>query len=186
MTIRRKYYYEQYELPFNPNSEPVKVEGNTLVFLVQDESPFDPFEEFDMGEFYQFNPRNNHGVERPSIEDFKRLVRANPGRVFTVDCYGDRYGIGPRVTVADCRNKRGQYSTAERLLDDADGYYIVPDDVPEDSREQYARGELATYNAYCEGDVWGICRWTYDDNGTLTDRDEVWGYYEREYAESEV
>jgi hypothetical protein len=74
-------------------------------------------------------------------------------------------------------------------IEDADGYYIAPDDVNDPAT--YAKGIMGTYSAWAEGDVWGVCVWLYnkvdgewelDESG----RDECWGYYGRKYAEAEL
>jgi hypothetical protein len=184
---------ETFPLPFNPESDPehTYISENglkaVLAFLVRDESPEDPFEMYDEGEFYQFDRRRIHDVSRPDIEEFKRVVRANPGRVVTADSCGDGYRVGELVTVADCRNfktakynKRGDSCRAETLLDRADGYYIVPEDATDPFK--YAQGALETYSQWCNGEVYGVCVWTYTresiaDQWDDPKRDECWGYY---------
>lgn len=193
-----KHYLEmddnKFPLPFDPGGEPAHfyLSANGLKaivgFLVQDDSPADPFEEFEEGDFYQFDHRYKHDTPRPDIEDFKRIVRANPGRVVTVDRCGDGYRAGELVTPADCRGREN--SRAERLLDDADGYYIVPEDVTDAAR--YAKGAIEQYSAWCEGDVYGVIVWEYtresiDDAWEDPGRDmEVWGFYGYRYASEEL
>jgi hypothetical protein len=83
-----------------------------------------------------------------------------------------------------------------------DGYYIVPDDVPEP--QSYAEGVMETLTQYLTGDVYGVCVWTYtrtytawdiDGNGILgeytawsePDRaNECWGHYGYKYAKTEL
>lgn len=185
---------ETYPLPFNPDSEPVHVYQaanglkTVVAFLMHDDSPADPFEEFDEGEFYQFNRNHKHYTQRPDIEEFKRIVRANKGRVVTVDSCGEGYRAGELVTPAQCRDKNGTCE-AEDILDRADGYYIAPEDAADPLK--YAKGAIKTYSAWCEGDVYGVCVWTYTrasikDEWEEPKRDECWGFYGYEYASEEL
>jgi len=180
-----------FPLPFDPEGDPQHVyiapDGLTavLAFLVRDDSPEDPFDG-DEGEFYQFNSRSIHYEERPDIDKFKRLIRANPCRVFTHDgtdnCHGPgttrcKITAGP-FTVADTK---GTDSPAEQALDNAYGYYIAPDDVTDPT--SYARSTLETYSQWCNGEVYGCIVWTYTRDSIAEqwgepDRDrECWGYY---------
>lgn len=200
MTTKKQteYYYEHdeesFELPFDPEGDPdeIYISANglkaVLAFLVRDEFPADPFEEFDEGDFYQFGRDYKHYTPRPDIEEFKSIVRANPGRVVTVDSCGDGYRAGHLVTPQMCRGDRrtGENSEAEKLLDDSDGYYIAPEDAT--NPEQYAKGSIEQYSAWCEGDVYGIAIWEYTRSSISkpwedTDRgNECWGYYGYKYA----
>lgn len=179
---------ESFPLPFDPEGDPehVYISANglkaVLAFLVSDDSPADPFEEFDEGEFYQFNRSYKHDATRPDIEEFKRIIRANPGRVVTVGSCGDGYSAGELLTPKDCRGDKrtGENSRAEQLLDDADGYYIAPEDAADPLK--YAEGSIETYNQWCNGEVYGVCVWTYTrdsiaDNWEDPERDECWGFY---------
>lgn len=200
------HFFEHYErehdtehsfpLPFDPQGDPehIYISANglraVLAFLVPDDSPEDPFS-WDEGEFYQFDCSYKHHTPRPDIEDFKRIIRENPGRVVTVCSCGDGFKVdaGP-FTVADTRNRRTQpqcprwTSPAEEALDDAAGYYIAPADATDSA--EYAAGALRTYSQWCNGEVYGICVWIYErasiaDDWELTDRDaECWGYYGRD------
>lgn len=185
---------EIFPLPFNPESEPEHVyqAANGLktvaAFLVHDDSPADPFEEYDEGEFCQFNSRRKHYDPRPTIEDFKRIVRANKGRVVTVDSCGEGYRAGKLVTPAQCRNKNGTCE-AEQILDDADGYYIAPEDATD--LLDYATRAIKTYSEWCEGEVYGVCVWTYtrasiSENWGGPEQNECWGFYGYEYASEEL
>lgn len=192
-------YYERdhdtdhmFPLPFDPEGDPqhIYIAPNglkaVLAFLVRDDSPADPFEEHDEGEFYQFNSCMIHDTSRPEIDDFKRIVRANPGRVVTVASCSDGYRAGTLITPAMCRNinsKSGRpvTSPAERELDSADGYYIVPEDATDPL--QYATGSIEIYSQWCQGDVYGVVVWTYtresiaDDWTDDPERNECWRYY---------
>lgn len=176
--------------------------------LDQDQDAQDPFETFDEGEFYQFDRGYKHYCSRPDIEDFKRIVRANPGRVVTHSGTGNNHGPGTArcypesvITPQMCRgNKRtGENSLAEQLLDNCDGYYIVPEDVT--NVLDYAEGALETYTQWCNGEVYGVCIWAYrrdfaeydlDGQGAPgefteweeVDRNECWGHYGYDYAET--
>ena len=184
---------ETFPLPFDPEGGPEKVyvaENGLkaiLAFLVRDDSPADPFEEFDEGDFYQFNNRYKHYTPRPDIEEFKRIVRDNPGRVVTVDSYGDGYRAGELVTSKMSRGDKrtGENSKAEKLLDYSDGYYISPEDATD--YYQYAKGSIETYSSWCEGDVYGVIIWEYKRDSIAKswedpDRNECWGYYGYAYA----
>jgi hypothetical protein len=195
--IRRHtdYMFEHYErahdtehifpLPFDTESDPelIYISENglkaVLGFLVPDNSPEDPFDG-DEGEFYQFNSRYNHDISRPDYGDFKRIIRANPGRVFTVCTAGDGYAVdeGP-FTVADTKGSNG--SISDQAIDYAAGYYIAPEDATDPAA--YAKAVLGTYSDYCNGNVYGVVVWIYerssiDDSWGEPDREnECWGYY---------
>lgn len=203
MTIRRHIhtthtldYYERehdtehtFPLPFDPQGDPehVYIAPNglkaVLAFLVPDDSPEDPFKVFDEGEFYQFDRSRIHDTARPDIEDFKRIIRASPGRVVTVCSTGDGFATdSPPLTPADTRDRQGSgTSAAEQYLDHADGYYIAPKDVTDPA--SYADGAVETYSQWCNGEVYGICVWIYTresiaDDWEDPDRDsECWGFY---------
>lgn len=179
---------EVFPLPFDTEGGPehIYIAANglkaVLAFLVRDDSPADPFEEFDEGEFYQFDRSYKHDTSRPDIEEFKCIIRENPGRVVTVDRRGAGYCAGVLLTPKDCRGDKrtGENSRAEKALDDADGYYIVPEDATDPL--QYAEGSIETYSQWCEGDVYGVVVWTYTrdsiaDSWEDPERYECWGYY---------
>lgn len=166
-----------FPLPFDPQTDPehVYIAANglraVLAFLVPDDSPLDPFDDFEEGEFFQFNRQQAHYKPRPELENFKRIVRANPGRVFPVYQYGDEYRADSTPFNSQCDG-----------LDYADGYYIVPDDATNPAR--YAAGSMKTYSQWCNGNVWGVCVWTYSrksyaDPWGEPEREECWNYYGR-------
>lgn len=177
--------------PFEEGTEQLKIEGNkaTLGVLVRDEDPGDPFVEWEEGEFYQFDPHYIHNVERPDLEGFKRIVRAHPGRVVLVYSRGDGY-FADKVALDVChtKNVRVIHQCKEcyvEEIENADGYYIAPDDVTDAAR--YAKGSIAEYSAFCTSDVWGVCIWHYVREGEEwelqeDERDECWGYYGWKYA----
>jgi hypothetical protein len=178
----------------------ITADGQTAVLgcLAQDDSPEDPFEAWDEGTFVQFNSRYMHNTDRPEIEAWKNLVRANSGRIVTHSGTGDNHGPGTTdcyaksvVTAAMCRGDKhtGENSMAEQLLDRSHGYYIVPSDVPLDKVLDYANSSFETYSSWCNGDVYGVCVWTFTRDGEgweLEDRDECWGYYGYKYASAEL
>jgi len=186
---------ETFPLPFDPEGDPahVYVAANglkaVLAFLVQDECGEDPFEISEDGDFYQFDRSYKHATPRPDFEEFKRTVRANPGRVVTVDGGSPDYSAGVLLTAKDCRpGKRaggrtiidGYESEAERVLDGCLGYYIVPEDVTD--AYSYAHGALKTYSQWCNGEVYGVVVWIYERRSiaepwTEPGRDECWGYH---------
>lgn len=195
----------EFELPFPGDfyrkTLQVSADGLTakLGMLCQDEDAEDPFDG-DEGEFYQFDRSRIHDRNRPDLEEWKRIIRANPGRVFAHNGTGNWHGPGTvrcfptagPFTTKDCRGKkgsRGEDCPAAEALDDMDGYYIAPEDVTDPAK--YAKGALKTYSAWCNGDVYGVCVWTYtrpdtDSPWELQDRDECWGYIGTDYAEEEL
>jgi len=207
---------ETFHIPFEfsqDGSELFKMSDDglsaVLGVLDYDESPEDPFDG-DEGEFFQFDNRCIHYTPRPDIEDWKRLIRANSGRIVTHSGTGDNHGPGttrcyPKsvLTKEMCRGDKrtGENSLAEQLLDNCYGYYIVPEDV--ENVLDYADSALETYSQWCNGDVYGICIWSYtrdfaeydvDGNGVpgeFTDweepeREECWGFFGYDYAEKEL
>ena len=95
---------ETFPLPFDPEGGPEKVyvaENGLkaiLAFLVRDDSPADPFEEFDEGDFYQFNNRYKHYTPRPDIEEFKRIVIGQPVHIICiVRGFGQKFYMYCRV-----------------------------------------------------------------------------------------
>ena len=205
-------YFEKdghtFELPFTGDfyRERLHVtdDGLTAVLgmLCQDEDAEDPFDGDD-GDFYQFDGGCIHHTTRPGIDAFKRLIRENPGRVFTHNGTGNWHGPGTTrclvtagpFTVADTKNPKNrkianQYSTAENALYDASGYYIIPEDATDPLK--HAQGALDTYSAWCNGEVYGVVVWVYtrendDADWGEPDRDsECWGYIGSDYAEQEL
>jgi hypothetical protein len=171
--------------PFEEGSEQLILDGDKarLGVLVRDEDPSDPLAEFDEGELVQFDRKHIRYKERPDLEDFKRVIRASPGRVVLVYSRGDGYFTSENaLTVADTKSANCGASDIEN----ADGYYIAPEDVTDAAR--YAKGAIKQYSSWCTGDVYGVCVWTYTLEGetwTLDDdgRDnESWGYYGYNYA----
>ena len=163
--------------------------------LAHDDDASDPIQDFDNGELMVFDNRLRNSQARPDINDFIRLIRANPGHIVTIDIYehGDRsYKVahGP-LTVADTKHGHHTESKAEKALDDASGYYIIPEDATDPL--QYATSTMDEYTKWANGEVYGAFCWRYtretiDDPWTLDEssRDsECWGFIGAEYAESE-
>lgn len=166
------------ELPFNPETDEITElhAGEEIILgcIVRDDSPSDPLEEFDDGTFAQFNHHYIHSSDRPDPEDFKEIIRANRRRVFYVRTAGDGYKISHQAFIKNADD-----------IEEADGYYIAPADVT--WPRKYAAGVMEQYSAWCTGDVWGVCIWTYDATTLeLKGRDEVWGFYGQDYAEQEL
>ena len=194
---------EELEVPweFLPDSELYKIseDGLSCVLgsLTQDDSPLNPVEDWDNGELVIFDRKS----DRPGLESWKRIVRANSGRVMSIahNDYNSTAHVRDCLTSKDCR---GADSLAENELESMDGYYIVPKDVPEP--QSYAEGVMETLTQYYQGDVYGVCVWTYtrtyaawDINGddipgeytawSEPDRErECWGFYGYKYAETEL
>jgi hypothetical protein len=196
MSIKRYTTYttelkgHTFPIPFEyiEGSEILQINGDMarLGVLAMDEDPADPLEEFDEGEFYQFNWRYKHDCERPELDDFKRLIRANPGRVMPVDSTVDRYRVsGPALTVSDTK---GDPCKAGSILDEIDGYYIAPEGVTDPG--EYAKGILEKYSNWCQGEVYGVCVWEYtktERGWGLTGQDnECWGFYGWDFAKQQL
>ena len=179
----------EFPIPFPclEDSEILRIsdDGQTarLGVLVQDEDCPEPLEGDDDGVF---------ASPCPDLDDFKRLVRANPGRVVLTSYAGDCHGPGTvRITVQDgpfaARDARG--NQLENALEHAGGYYIAPDDVTDPA--SCAKITLRTYSAWCNGECYGVCVWTYtrvDGRWELDEdsRDECWGYIGHEHAQEEL
>jgi hypothetical protein len=184
---------QEFEVPFEyiDGTEVLKIDGDKarLGVLCQDDSPEDPFVAFDEGEFHQFDSSYIHYTPRPDLTDFKRLVRANPGRVVLTSWSGDCHGPGttniyPVSETLQVQDTKGD--SLQKALNSAGGYYITPVDLTE--VEAYAESVLKDYTVWCNGGVYGVCVWTYErteDGWALIDaeRDDCWGYYGYEYAE---
>jgi len=171
--------------------------------LTQDDSPSDPIKAWDNGELVIFG---RDGNRRPDIESWKRLIRSNAGFIAPVDYsgYGSRTSCGQVLTAKDTKGDKrtGENSNAERVLDSMDGYYTIPDDATDP--QGYANNTMEMLEQYYNGDVYGVCVWTYtrdyaeyDLNGAGVpgeftaweepDRDqECWGFYGYEYAAQEL
>lgn len=186
MRKETKYYHEledgrEVELPFDTEhadiTEVQKGDKIVLGCIVRDLDPDDPLEEFDEGELVQFDLDYKHYGPRPDVEDFESIIRENKGRVFFVSTMRGGYAISHLALIKNASD-----------IEDADGYYIAPQDVKSGRQAlRYADGALEQYTAWCEGDAWGVCVWTYDAQTLeLEDRDECWGYYGADYAESEM
>lgn len=197
MSIRKHITYdykeneEVFPIPFTfeEDTDKLHIQGDKAILaaLVQDDYPEDPLAVFEEGEFYQFNSRNVHYEPRPDVDEFKRIVRQNPGRVVLIYSRSGDYGYFPDSTAFDIHDTK-----TDRILEieDADGYYIAPEDVTDPAK--YAKGVMAEYSAWCTGDVWGIVYWSYDrtvDGEWELDeetRDECWGFYGGKYAQEEM
>jgi hypothetical protein len=172
--------------PFEEGSEQLIIDGDTarLGVLVHDEDPSDPLAEYDGGELVQFDQGRKYGQTRPDLEDFKRVVRANHGQVVLIYGRQDESFLtaDKALTVADTKGANCGASDIEN----ADGYYIAPKDVTDAAR--YAKGAIAEYSAWCSGNVYGVCVWSYTLDGEewALDEDgrdnECWGYYGYDYA----
>lgn len=78
-------------------------------------------------------------------------------------------------------------SIAATCLEEIDGYYICPEDATNPT--DYAKSAIEQYTQFCQGEVYGVCVWTYTRSTTDAaweldedDRDECWGFYGDEYA----
>ena len=196
----KKHTYTAYTLDDGANSFPlpfdvcdshpepliyISADGLSAVVscLALDESPADPFTEWDEGTFRQFDRSCIHYTPRPSQSAMLSIIRDNPGRVFYISSCGDGYALD---SAAPLRLRDAL------TVDDADGYYIVPEDATDPA--SYAKGALETYSAWCSGDVYGIMSWRYIRPTQLSpwtlDEDsrdtECWGFYGRAYALQEL
>lgn len=177
-----KYFHQlnddqKIELPFDPETDEITElrTGEEIILgcIVRDNDSEDPLDENE-GTLVQFNHHYIRSSDRPDPEDFKEIIRANKRRVFYVRTAGDGYRISHQAFINNAAD-----------IGNADGYYIAPEDVTKPN--SYAVGVMEQYSAWCTGDVWGVCVWTYDTTTLeLKDRDEVWGYYGQDYAETEL
>lgn len=81
---------------------------------------------------------------------------------------------------------RGESSMVDRQWDVSPvaGFMWADDEWgPDTNMEEAARGFLETYTAWCNGEVYGVIRETFDaDLNQLTD-DSCWGYIGHQYAQ---
>lgn len=191
-----------FNLPFNTENDPeyLNIAENglkaVLSFLVPDSDCESPFDTDCEGEFIHFERGYHNSVKRPDIEDFKRIIRANPERVIThsgiSDCHGpgtsNCYSLSNPLTASDCRGDKqtGENSIAENELDKCQGYYICPEDATDPAK--YAAAVFKEYNSYANGECYGCITWEYTresiaDQWELLNRDcEVWGFIGYDYA----
>lgn len=191
---------KEFVVPFEviDGSEIVTIKGDKAIvsYLSPDSDCEDPFEMIE-GTFVQFNYNYIHSDRKPDIEAFKRLIREYPNRVFTIDfkdygCNGSDYSVadGP-FSVKDTKGERrtGDKSKAEEALDFADGYYVVPEDVPEDIRLSYAEGVMQNYTDWANGNCYGIVHCEFirvEDKWVMKDDEEAVWCYIGDYAEKEM
>jgi len=177
--------------PYLEDSEILRIsdDGQTarLGVLVQDEDCPDPLEEYDEGTFTQHDRDKIHYGERLELEEAKRLIRANPGRVVTVRSggYGAYIADSEPFTVEDTK---GEDCRALELCD-ANGYYVAPEDVTDPA--SYAKSILRIYSDWCNGECYGVCVWTYtqvDGRWELDEdsREECWGFIGHEHAQEKL
>lgn len=193
---------------FMDGSELFKVSEDKLSAVLgvldQDQDAQNPVEDWDNGELIIFD----RGTYRPDIETWKQLIRANAGFIVPVTykdygSSGSCVSCGQILTVKDTKGDKrtGENSNAEQVLDDMDGYYIVPEDATDP--QKYADSTMETLEQYYNGEVYGVCVWTYTRDfaeydidgqgipGEYTDwedpeREECWGFYGYDYAEKEL
>jgi len=189
------HYYEDkdgnsFPIPFEMDDYSIllHIQGDKAILgcLAHDEYPDDPIDNFDEGGFHQFNDHYVHSTPRPDVDEFKRIVRSNPGRVVLIHERSGGQGYFADDTALGIHDTK---TDAILEIENADGYYIAPDDVTDPAK--YAKGVMEEYSAWCEGDVWGICIWQYTKEGDEWEldeesRDECWGFFGRKYAEEEL
>ena len=73
-----------------------------LGVLVWDEDASDPMEASVEGLLYQFNHTLIHDCDRPDLDEFKRLIRKNPGRIVPVDPNPVAETYGSAATLPAC------------------------------------------------------------------------------------
>ncbi|MDY0282414.1 MAG: hypothetical protein RBR35_17845 [Salinivirgaceae bacterium] len=177
--------------PYLEDSEILRIsdDGQTarLGVLVQDEDFLDPLEGYDDGVFVQHDRYKTHYGERLDLEEAKRLIHANPGRVVTVRSggYSAYIADGEPFTVEDTK---GEDCRALELCN-ATGYYVAPKDVADPA--SYAKSTLHTYSDWCNGECYGVCVWSYTrtENGWELDeysREECWGFIGYRDAQEEL
>jgi len=192
---------EALELPFEIDEHTAKwtesEDGLTgyLGAMVHDDNAADPIEDFDNGELVVFDSGKVHYQPRPEIVEFKRLIRANPGLIVTIDLFEHGNSVykvvaGP-FTAADTKpytgKKYGPCEAEDRLLT-ASGYYIIPEDATEPLK--YAQAQMEEYTNWANGEVYGAWCWKYtrpdtDSEWTLDEssrESECWGFIGYDYA----
>jgi hypothetical protein len=93
--------------------------------------------------------------------------------VFLVDKY--EHG-GVHYSIANTAN----YPDRQWDVAGSCGVLWIPADVPDP--RAYAVGVLDTYNAWCNGEAYGLVTCTVAPDGTVSEESEVWGYIGHEYA----
>jgi hypothetical protein len=212
MKVKRRiiYTWGALEVPweFDSGSELFKMSDDglscVLGTLTQDTDPFNPVDD-DNGELVIFDNRSG----RLGVDGWKQLIRENAGFIVPVN-YADYGSSGCRIscdrvlTVKDTKGDKrsGANSYAEKVLDTMGGYYIIPSDATDP--QSYAESVMRTQQQYYDGEVYGVCIWTYTRDfkeydlngigvpGKYTEwsepnrDDECWGFFGYRYAEKEL
>lgn len=171
MRLVEKYYHDSqdlgisFECPFDGEvlHECLIEEGGLVALGVITEDPEaqEPLAQYGAVFGQWRSRRHNHYIDREDVQVLK-------GRTFAVKyrtSAGGYYPEGEAIVHAD-----------QFVDSDIDGFITVPGDVVEPFI--YAAGVLNDYNAWISGDSWGICVWTFYQDGKLYCREyEVWGYF---------
>lgn len=151
--------------------------GWTIAWLADDDNVGgeDFWEDRDFGTFKEFDNQSDR-------DDFIAEMIAEHGieRVLVVDRYEHglvHYSVRETVGYPDRR-----WDVAPAAV------YVVPDDVPEDKRTEYANGTLDEYSSWCNGSVYGIVVRVVDADGNEIEdeAEECWGFIGLDYAQSEA
>jgi hypothetical protein len=172
----------RYAWPFNDgtleDSMMKKLDDGTTraVVLVRDDCPQDPFEMWAEGEFQQFNWRYKYATSKPDLEGWHSLFESYPNQIALLIFRNGSY-------VVDCIYEGDMFTEADSFL--YDGYFIVPEHVPEAGREQYAKAAMADYNDFIHGDVFGLILIEVKGEKLMED-ESCWGFFGFEYATGEM
>jgi hypothetical protein len=176
---RSKYFWNDLELPFDLDSDPVfeHVSGDVVTagFMVYDEDCRNPINDCDNGELVEFNRST------PSVDSFKRILRDSPWRVFTLRNY---YPRGP-YSSRQINGKKGDEFVAD-LLDYSDGYYICPEDASDFTT--YTDSVFKEFRQWRDGECYGVCVWQWKGGEFLEDsrESECWGFIGYKHAKEEL
>jgi hypothetical protein len=189
-----------YGYGYNPSifAAPLGEKGIRLGYLVPDEFPENPLEACDgYGNIY-----HHKDFRYGSREEHETYCE-----VLGLDQYGDSLPgkegkPSPYAVLLDVHEHGQVYykiaSTSGDYWDTSRGVAVwYPDDclIPEiksyarkhrvsyhEAAEFYAKQALELYNAWANGDCWGIVIANYDEDGNLIDSNSIWGYYGYEDA----
>lgn len=147
----------------------VKADGTIRVaYLVHDSDPENPLTAYDCGEYEEFHTSRSWGND--NFERVKGLIRDHGKRVRLVHNLGDRRVGAPYVS------RDG--------IEDAVGAFVIPEDVPEESRDEYAAAVFEEVGAWADGEVYGVISFECTPGGGIIgEEDACFGYY-GDYAET--
>jgi hypothetical protein len=185
---RQSYFVEQDGEEFEVSLPPV--DGTETVTVSKDgkkadvrylsddsDAREDYWEDQDGVEFFSADPRSMYHRDIDN-EELEEIFKENPGRVFLVSKY--EHSLVRYYRQGTARNEcRWDTSRGCAVL-------IVPEDVT--YPEEYADAVLEEFSNWCNGDIYGCCRDTFekrdDDTWKRVSEDACWGFIGRGYAET--